>query len=103
MMTMFDTKTSPFQMGFQAARKLTPQQFGVIRDMLYEHSGIFFTENKQYLLESRLNRRLNELNQDSMDEYLEYIKHPANKKVELSFLYNHVTINETYFSGMPSN
>lgn len=93
---MFET-LAPFQTGFQAVRKLTADQFNTIRDMLYEHSGIYFAENKQYLLESRLNRRLNELNQDSMTEYLEYIKHPMNKKAELSFIYNHVTINETYF------
>ena len=95
-MTLFET-SAPFQIGFQTVRKLSADQFKSIRDMLYEHSGIFFTENKQYLLESRLNRRLNELKQDSMAEYLEYIKHPVNRKVELSFLYNHVTINETYF------
>ncbi|MCF7902300.1 MAG: protein-glutamate O-methyltransferase CheR [Candidatus Marinimicrobia bacterium] len=95
-MTKFETP-SPFQQEFQVIRKLNPDQFKTIRDMLYRHSGIYFNENKQYLLESRLNRRLNELNQDSIEEYLKYIEQPGNKQIELSFLYNHVTINETYF------
>lgn len=99
-MTGFETN-APFHMEFQTIRKLSLDQFGIIRDMLYRHSGIYFTENKQYLLESRLNRRLNELNLESIEKYLDYIKHPAYKQVELSFLYNHVTINETYFFRYP--
>lgn len=92
---------SPFQNGFSGFRKLTGDQFQIIRDILFDHSGIYFSDAKQYLLESRLNKRLNELKMNTFEDYMSYISQPLKQKKELSFLYNHVTINETYFFRNP--
>ena len=40
---------------------LEPDQFHRLRDIIYEKSGIFFAENKLYLLENRLGRRIKNL------------------------------------------
>ena len=40
---------------------LTGQEFTLLKDFIYEKTGIYFAENKMYLLESRLANRLNEL------------------------------------------
>lgn len=79
------------------ARTLSPELFRELRDLIYERSGIFFPENKQYLLEGRLGRRLDELEMDGFDEYLRYLRGLAVQTQELKNIYNLITINETFF------
>jgi len=38
--------------------KMTPDEFRLLRDFVYQHCGINFTEDSKYLLEKRLGRRL---------------------------------------------
>lgn len=81
------------------ARKieLSVEVFRSLRDHIYEQSGIFFPENKLYLIESRLNRRIRELNLDSFNSYVRYLRDPEHRESELTKIYNLITINETYF------
>ncbi len=67
------------------------------RQFIYENCGIFYQDNKKYLLESRLLKRINYLGLGSFDNYLEYILDNVKGLNEKKYLYEAITINETYF------
>jgi len=76
---------------------LTATQFEELRKIIYEKCGIYFSDQKVYLLEGRLSRRLKELKMNSFETYLNYLRALPNKENELIQVYNLITINETYF------
>jgi chemotaxis protein methyltransferase CheR len=81
---------------------LTNQEFILLRDFVYEKAGIYFAEDKGYLLESRLAARLDELGLSSFEEYHYYLKYGGQKtEQELIALFDLVTTNETSFFRNP--
>ncbi|HDY75498.1 MAG TPA: protein-glutamate O-methyltransferase CheR [Candidatus Marinimicrobia bacterium] len=80
-----------------STEKLSTVTFIKLRDFIYEKSGIFFAENKLYLLENRVGRRLRALDKETYENYLVFITKGGGNREELNFLYNEITINETYF------
>ena len=71
--------------------------FENFRKYIYDNCGIYFQDNKKYLLESRLQKRITYLNMESYDEYLNFLKtHPGSSN-EKKYLYEAITINETFF------
>ena len=76
--------------------KLTEQTFADLRSFIYDRTGIYFQDNKRYLMESRIGKRLTEL---ELPDYGAYLKHLRNggMRTELSNLVNAITINETFF------
>jgi chemotaxis protein methyltransferase CheR len=76
---------------------LSHSTFEKWRKFIYNNCGIYFQDNKKYLLESRLLKRLNTLHLDTYEDYLEYINVHSIKTVELKQLFEAITINETYF------
>jgi chemotaxis protein methyltransferase CheR len=81
---------------------MTKEEFITLRDFVYEKSGIFFAENKAYLLESRLTNRLGELGLSSFEDYYYCLKYGSDKaKNEMSNLFDVVTTNETSFFRNP--
>ncbi len=76
--------------------KLTDELFRTFRQFIYTRTGIFFADNKKYLLESRLSRRLSVL---GMGTYESYFKALMNGQGSAEFLHliNSVTINETFY------
>ena len=83
-------------------RKMSIELFRNFRDFIYEKSGLFFPENKLYLLEDRLGHRLVALGHKSFQEYFNYLKRLPSQSEELSKIYNLITINETYFFRYPA-
>lgn len=81
----------------KVSAKLNDKAFEDWRKYIYDLTGIYFQDNKKYLLESRLLKRINFLNLDSFEKYLDYVKFNSNKKNELKYLYEVITINETFF------
>lgn len=77
--------------------QMNDMEFVELKDIIYNNSGILFTENKKYLLENRLSRRVTELNFTTFQEYIYYLKYDVRKRMEMDILINLVTINETYF------
>ncbi|MBA4252222.1 MAG: chemotaxis protein CheR [Chlorobiaceae bacterium] len=73
------------------------EEFSSWRQFIYDKTGIYFQDNKKYLLESRLLKRINFLNLSTYDEYLKYVKYNSNGRKEETFLYEVITINETFF------
>ena len=80
-----------------AKYKMSKEVFVEFKDFIYDLCGINFTENKIYLLEDRLSRRLEELNFSSYEEYLYFLKYDPNKSKQLKNLYDSITTNETSF------
>ena len=77
--------------------EMTDAQFASLRNLIYERSGIYFPENKKYILESRLTHRLSELEMDSYDHYLALLSMGPYQTDEFQEMFNRITINETSF------
>jgi chemotaxis protein methyltransferase CheR len=76
--------------------EMSPQQFDQWRKFIYEKTGIYFQDNKRYLLESRLLKRMAHLKITSFDEYFKLLS-VGNNKSEMRYFYDTITINETFF------
>jgi chemotaxis protein methyltransferase CheR len=83
-------------LGGSASSGLSDAAFEELRRFIYERTGIYFRDNKRYLLESRLKRRVEALGLDGFDAYVGRLR-SAFASAELTELVNAVTINETYF------
>jgi chemotaxis protein methyltransferase CheR len=83
--------------GVTAAPKMSDEMFRATRDFIYQNTGIYFQDNKKYLLEGRLGKRLQVLEIDDFETYFQRVRFGADKIVEMKFLYDAVTINETFF------
>ncbi len=96
-------------MSLLARLPLTPQQgvlsdteFQQLRQLIYEKTGIYFQDNKRYLLESRVGRRLSELRLPNGKAYLHMLLNGQGQG-EFHQLVNAITINETYFFRAPAH
>ena len=76
--------------------KMTSEEFAMIRDFIHEKSGIFFAENKMYLVENRLSRRMSELQITNVRDYFYHVKYDTSMK-EFNTLMDLITTNETSF------
>jgi chemotaxis protein methyltransferase CheR len=80
--------------------QMSSQDFLAIRDFIYARTGIYFNESKQYFLENRLNRRVQEMSLPSYRDYLGFLQGPQGRE-ELKQLFNEITTNETSFWRNP--
>lgn len=78
------------------SKEMTGEEFEMMRDFIHEKSGIFFAENKQYLLKNRLEKRMASLGIKTYRDYFYHIKYDTSLK-EFNQLLNLVTTNETSF------
>jgi len=76
---------------------LSLKAFETWRKYIYESTGIYFQDNKKYLLESRLQKRITHLNLSTFEAYLDYVKFNPSGSAEIKYLYEAITINETFF------
>ncbi|NCS88527.1 MAG: chemotaxis protein CheR [Ignavibacteria bacterium CG2_30_36_16] len=76
---------------------LSVSSFENWRQYIYENCGIYFQDNKKYLLESRLQKRIAFLGLESFDHYLDHLKYSTNSSSEKKYLFEAITINETFF------
>ena len=84
-----------------ATLKVSDEEFLQLRDFIYQQSGIYIAENRKYLIENRLRNRIRELNLKNFGEYYYYLRYDANRRVELTRLFEVVTTNETSFFRNP--
>jgi chemotaxis protein methyltransferase CheR len=75
---------------------MTLEEFLMIRDFIHEKSGIFFAENKMYLVQNRLAKRMAELAMNSVRDYFYHVKYDVSQK-EFNRLMVLMTTNETSF------
>jgi len=88
---------SRFARPLQTAPPLSEKSFEEWRKYIYENCGILFQENKKYLLESRLQKRVSHLGFSTFDEYFDLLRFTSGGKDEMKYLYEAITINETFF------
>lgn len=79
---------------------LSSTAFDGLRTLIHEQTGIYFRENKQYLLESQARRRVHALGLADFDAYLRVLQ-GRDAHGELQLLTNAITINETSFFRHP--
>lgn len=72
------------------------EEFEMIRDFIHEKSGIYFAENKMYLVKNRLQKRMADLSIKSYRDYFYHVKYDSSMK-EFQQLMNVMTTNETSF------
>jgi chemotaxis protein methyltransferase CheR len=80
-----------------AVVKMSDREFDALRTIIYERSGIHFQDSKRYVLESRLSRRLEELELESFDQYVQFLSMGPYQMDEFQEMFNRITINETSF------
>jgi len=76
---------------------ITDAQFKKLGEIIYDRSGIHFPDNKKYVLESRLGRRLQELDIPDYDTYIAFLTMGPYQSDEFQEMFNRITINETSF------
>lgn len=76
---------------------MSQPQFETLRKIVYDRAGIHFQDSKKYVLESRLARRLEELEFDDFDQYLVFLTTGPYQIEEFQEMFNRITINETSF------
>jgi chemotaxis protein methyltransferase CheR len=76
---------------------LDDETFCKIRDLIYQLTGIFYNEQKKYLIETRLSTRLSDLNLTNYEDYFYLLKYSAKQSDEIKELFNSITTNETSF------
>ena len=69
----------------------------LLRDYVYETTGIYFPDNKRYFFEKRFDRRLQELKINSYRSYLNFLRGNSGGSKEFNSLVQEITINETSF------
>lgn len=84
----------------ETVEKLRPEDYKAIREFVYETSGLFFSDAKLYFIENRVSKRLIALKMTRYQDYLRYLKNPANER-EMRYLFDAVTTNETSFYRNP--
>jgi len=77
--------------------EMSDHSFYALRDMIYERSGIFFPDQKKYILENRLLRRIEEGGFNDFEKYIDFLRFDSLRDREFSTLFDIVTTNETSF------
>ncbi len=79
--------------------KITDHEFALIREIMYERTGVFLRETKKTLVVARLRKRLAQLGLTTFEQYIAILKSHDKKEVE-TFI-NAITTNETNFFRHP--
>lgn len=77
--------------------QMTEEEFRLVRDLIYNHCGLFFDNDSKYLLEKRLARRLPLHQLKGYRDYYHLLRYDRKKDQELSDIMDVLTTNETYF------
>ncbi len=82
---------------FEPEMQLTEEEFRLIRDLIYNHCGLFFDQDSKYLLDRRLAQRVTLHNLSGFREYYQFLKYDRRKDEEVADVMDLLTTNETYF------
>jgi chemotaxis protein methyltransferase CheR len=82
-----------------AERRLPPEVFRLLREIIYGYCGIYFADDNAYIVNRRLQPRLDALALSDFAEYYRYLRacDPQARNKELEEIVDRVTTNETYF------
>jgi len=82
---------------------LSHADFGRLRSLIYEQSGISLNDEKKTMLELRVKRRLRSLQLDSFGRYCDYLFKGHNQQDEIVHLLDAVSTNKTDFYREPEH
>ncbi len=77
--------------------ELSRDVFRLLRDLIRDYSGIYFSDSSLELLQRRLAGRLQEHNMQDFRDYYRFLLYNKNREEELSIIMDILTVNETYF------
>ena len=100
-MALFPTAGAASASPLSKELKITNEEFTQLRDYIYEQCGIYIAETRKYLVENRLSNRLKDLNLENFGEYYYYLRFDANRRAEMTKLFEVITTNETSFYRNP--
>ena len=81
---------------YENIEPLKESEFIKLKDLVYKNAGIFLKDSKIQMVNSRLYKRLLQLNMDSFEKYYNYLKNNDDGK-ELIEMINCITTNKTDF------
>ena len=77
--------------------EISLESFNALSELIYKRTGIYYTENKKYLIETRLRGRLEVLHLKSFEDYVHYINYNGSGEKELNKMIQCIVTNETSF------
>jgi chemotaxis protein methyltransferase CheR len=80
---------------------MSAEEFRLLRELIQDHCGLLFEEDRMYLLERRLAPRLALLGVADFSEYYRFLRYDPGRGVELETVVELLTTNETYFYREP--
>jgi len=76
---------------------LEQRDFEVLRDLIYERTGMMFEDRKRPTIQARLVRRLKAVGCETAREYYRYLRYQDTQETEFQKFIEALTTNETYF------
>lgn len=76
---------------------LSTEEFRLIRDLIAEYCGIYFDDRLKFIVQLRLNNRLNIHRMKDFREYYRLLRYDKDRDEELQTIIDILTVNETYF------
>ena len=76
---------------------MSDDEFRLLRDFVYQHCGLNFTEESRYLLVKRLGKRVQHHRLKTFKEYYYFLRYNQQRDQELNEVIDSLTTNETYF------
>ncbi len=80
---------------------MTPEQYRLLRELVYEHSGLTFGEDMMFVVERRLSPRLQYHGLPDFAAYHRFLRYDPGRRMELEAAVEALTTNETYFYREP--
>jgi chemotaxis protein methyltransferase CheR len=77
--------------------ELPDDVFRLLRDSLYEQSGVFLDDNSKFFMENRLQHSVRRRQFDNFRDYYYFLKYDRKKDEEFATFIDLLTIHETYF------
>ncbi len=76
---------------------ISDEDFRLLRDIIRERFGLYYDDQKQFLLLSRLQTRLVKRSMTSYADYVKFLRFGADREAEFRDLASVLSNNETYF------
>jgi chemotaxis protein methyltransferase CheR len=76
---------------------ISDEDFRLLRDIIRERFGIYYDDQKQFLLLSRLQTRLSKRSLTNYADYVKFLRFGAEREAEFRDLASVLSNNETYF------
>lgn len=76
---------------------MTNEEFRLLRDFIYQHCGLHFSEDNKYLLEKRLSKQVRYHKFKNFKDYYYLLRYGKTRDAELAQAIDLLTTNETYF------